>query len=220
VSGDYHSKLTLIVESLAQRWGRILVRTQRYRFKPPGDIPEADRDLILVRKDPSYGNSFAAHLSHRALRRTVCRRRPRCRFSGRGRGISILTMRSNGSALDDSASATETCFGWTRDYRRGRLQIAYAIYIPPCTTHWGSLVYYRFMSELPSLFVIGEAQFLRSWRKPSRRCALMQGLGLMLFLLCQHFFSELSGRPMGKRPSPPESPEFETRQSRVSPRQD
>src|SRR5262245_38823214 len=50
VSGDYQSKLTLMSESLRND-GRVWVpKRQEDRFKPPNEIPEADRDHYLERK--------------------------------------------------------------------------------------------------------------------------------------------------------------------------
>src|SRR5213078_1526220 len=50
VSGDYQSKLTLMSESLRND-GRVWVPKRREdRDKPPGEIPEADRDYYLERK--------------------------------------------------------------------------------------------------------------------------------------------------------------------------
>src|SRR4051812_32667915 len=55
VTGDYQSKLTLMSESLRND-GRIWVPRRAGDRRPPGDIPEAERDYYLERKYPSFGN--------------------------------------------------------------------------------------------------------------------------------------------------------------------
>src|SRR5690348_4904106 len=55
VSGDYQSKLTLMSESLRND-GRIWVPKNKGDKRPPGQIPEAERDYYLERKYPSFGN--------------------------------------------------------------------------------------------------------------------------------------------------------------------
>src|SRR5258708_26081632 len=71
VSGDYQSKLTLMSESLRND-GRVWVpKRKEDRFKPPGDILEADRDYYLERKYPSYGNLAPRDISSRAAKE-VC----------------------------------------------------------------------------------------------------------------------------------------------------
>ena len=60
VSGDYQSKLTLMSESLRND-GRVWVpKHGEHRVKPPGEIPEADRDYYLERKYPELRQSRAA----------------------------------------------------------------------------------------------------------------------------------------------------------------
>src|SRR4029453_1531636 len=71
VSGDYQSKLTLMSESLRND-GRVWVpKRKEDRFKPPSEIPEADRDYYLERKYPSYGNLSPRDISSRAAKE-VC----------------------------------------------------------------------------------------------------------------------------------------------------
>ncbi|MEW6306634.1 MAG: FAD-dependent oxidoreductase, partial [Verrucomicrobiota bacterium] len=56
VSGDHQSKLTLMSESLRND-GRVWVpRRKEDCGKPPASIPEEDRDYVLERKYPSFGN--------------------------------------------------------------------------------------------------------------------------------------------------------------------
>src|SRR5438046_10234692 len=71
VSGEHQSKLTLMSESLRND-GRVWVpKRKEDRDKPPGEIPEQDRDYYLERKYPSYGNLAPRDISSRAAKE-VC----------------------------------------------------------------------------------------------------------------------------------------------------
>src|SRR5437867_12955979 len=71
VSGDYQSKLTLMSESLRND-GRVWAPQRKEDCaKPPGIIPEADRDYFLERKYPSFGNLAPRDISSRAAKE-VC----------------------------------------------------------------------------------------------------------------------------------------------------
>ncbi|RPH44883.1 MAG: succinate dehydrogenase (quinone) flavoprotein subunit, partial [Planctomycetota bacterium] len=70
VHGDYQSKLTLMSESLRND-GRIWVPRNQGDKRPPGEIPEDDRDYFLERKYPTYGNLAPRDISSRAAKQ-VC----------------------------------------------------------------------------------------------------------------------------------------------------
>ena len=57
VTGDHQSKLTLMSESLRND-GRIWVSKKKGDTRPPGQIPEDERDYYLERKYPSYRQPF------------------------------------------------------------------------------------------------------------------------------------------------------------------
>ncbi len=69
-SGSYQSKLTLMSESLRND-GRIWVPRSPGDKRPPGSIPEGERDYYLERKYPSYGNLAPRDISSRAAKQ-VC----------------------------------------------------------------------------------------------------------------------------------------------------
>ena len=56
VSGHYQSKLTLMSESLRND-GRIWVPLEKGDKRPPGQIPEAERDYYLERRYPQLRQS-------------------------------------------------------------------------------------------------------------------------------------------------------------------
>src|SRR5580693_8801951 len=70
VSGDYQSKLTLMSESLRND-GRIWVPLEKGDRRPPGQIPESERDYYLERRYPSYGNLVPRDIASRAVKE-VC----------------------------------------------------------------------------------------------------------------------------------------------------
>src|SRR5216110_1482961 len=68
VSGEHQSKLTLMSESLRND-GRVWVPKRKEDCaKPPGQIPEQDRDYYLERKYPSFGNLAPRDISSRAAK--------------------------------------------------------------------------------------------------------------------------------------------------------
>ncbi|MBV8231722.1 MAG: succinate dehydrogenase (quinone) flavoprotein subunit, partial [Planctomycetaceae bacterium] len=67
VTGDHQSKLTLMSESLRND-GRIWVPKEKGDTRPPGQIPEDQRDYYLERKYPSFGNLSPRDISSRAAK--------------------------------------------------------------------------------------------------------------------------------------------------------
>ncbi|MCZ6754719.1 MAG: succinate dehydrogenase (quinone) flavoprotein subunit, partial [Gemmatimonadetes bacterium] len=67
VEGEYQSKLTLMSESLRND-GRVWVPMARGDTRPPGEIPESERDYYLERKYPSFGNLAPRDISSRAAK--------------------------------------------------------------------------------------------------------------------------------------------------------
>lgn len=69
-SGDHQSKLTLMSESLRND-GRIWVPKAAGDTRPPGAIPEEERDYYLERMYPSFGNLVPRDIASRAAK-AVC----------------------------------------------------------------------------------------------------------------------------------------------------
>src|SRR5689334_462207 len=64
-AGDYQSKLTLMSESLRND-GRVWVpKNPRDCDRPPGEIPESERDYYLERLYPSFGNLVPRDIASR-----------------------------------------------------------------------------------------------------------------------------------------------------------
>ena len=212
VSGEHQSKLTLMSESLRND-GRVWVPTRKEDSgKPPGEIPEADRDYYLERKYPSYGNLAPRDISSRAAKE-VC-------DEGRGVGPG-----GRGVYLD-FADAIKRLGKDTIRERYGNLfevyekitgedayKVPMRIYPAVHYTMGGLWVDYNLMSNVPGLFAIGEANFSDHGANRLGASALMQGLADGYFILPSTLPNYLAGQ-MGKRPSP-DSPAFKNAQENV-----
>jgi succinate dehydrogenase / fumarate reductase flavoprotein subunit len=212
VSGEHQSKLTLMSESLRND-GRVWVpKRKEDSGKPPGEIPEADRDYYLERKYPSYGNLTPRDIASRAAKE-VC-------DEGRGVGPG-----GRGVYLD-FADAIKRLGEDTIRERYGNLfevyekitgedayKVPMRIYPAVHYTMGGLWVDYNLMSNVPGLFVIGEANFSDHGANRLGASALMQGLADGYFILPYTLPNYLAGQ-MGKRPSA-DSPEFQQAESEV-----
>ena len=206
--GADQSKLTLMSESLRND-GRIWApkRTEDCG-KDPADIPEADRDYYLERKYPSFGNLAPRDIASRAARQ-VC-------DEGRGVGPAVEGQR-RGVYLDftDSirrlgAEAMSDRYGnlFTM-YRSITDEDAYTrpmrIYPAAHYTMGGLWVDYNLMSDVPGLFVIGEANFSDHGANRLGASALMQGLADGYFVLpatiCDYLARTGAGAPQTDDPA-------------------
>jgi succinate dehydrogenase / fumarate reductase flavoprotein subunit len=181
VSGDHQSKLTLMSESLRND-GRIWVPKNAGDTRKPGDIPESERDYYLERMYPSFGNLAPRDISSRAAKR-VC-------DEGRGVGPG-----GRGVYLD-FAEAIQRLGKDTIKARYGNLFDIYRhitdedpyqqpmrIYPAVHYCMGGLWVDYNLMSNLPGLFVAGEANFSDHGANRLGASALMQGLADGYFVL-------------------------------------
>jgi succinate dehydrogenase flavoprotein subunit len=212
VSGEHQSKLTLMSESLRND-GRVWVpKRKEDSSKPPGEIPESERDYYLERKYPSYGNLAPRDISSRAAKE-VC---------DEGRGIG---PGGRGVYLD-FADAIKRLGEDTIRERYGNLfevyekitgedayKVPMRIYPAVHYTMGGLWVDYNLMSNVPGLFVIGEANFSDHGANRLGASALMQGLADGYFILPSTLPNYLAGQ-MGNRPSP-DSPAFKEAQESV-----
>ncbi|MSO24010.1 MAG: fumarate reductase/succinate dehydrogenase flavoprotein subunit [Acidobacteria bacterium] len=181
VSGEHQSKLTLMSESLRND-GRVWVPKKRGDTRPPYQIPEAERDYYLERKYPSYGNLAPRDIASRAAKE-VC-------DEGRGVGPG-----GKGVYLDFADAIKRVGEEAIRErydnlfemYERITGESGYKtpmrIYPAVHYTMGGTWVDYNLMSTLPSLFVIGEANFSDHGANRLGASALMQGLADGYFVL-------------------------------------
>jgi succinate dehydrogenase / fumarate reductase flavoprotein subunit len=211
VSGDYQSKLTLMSESLRND-GRVWAPKNKGEKRPPQQIPEAERDYFLERKYPSFGNLAPRDISSRSAKQ-VC-------DEGRGVGESGL-----GVYLDFEESIKRLGESTVRE-RYGNLFEIYEqitgddAYKTPMRifpavhyTMGGLWVDYDLMSNVPGLFVLGEANFSDHGANRLGASALMQGLADGYFVIPSTIGNYLTHQ-LGKRPSV-DHPEFKKAEADV-----
>ncbi len=206
VSGDYQSKLTLMSESLRND-GRIWVpKKKEDRLKEPGAIAEVDRDYYLERMYPAFGNLCPRDIASRAAKR-VC---------DEGRGVGETGL---GVYLDFADAIRRLGENGVRE-RYGNLfdiyheitaesayQVPMRIYPAVHYTMGGLWVDYNLMSNIPGLFVLGEANFSDHGANRLGASALMQGLADGYFVIPYTIGDYLASHKPGSRPSP-DAPEF------------
>jgi succinate dehydrogenase / fumarate reductase flavoprotein subunit len=181
VSGEYQSKLTLMSESLRND-GRVWVPARKGDKRPPSQIPEAERDYFLERKYPSFGNLVPRDVASRNAK-AAC-------DEGRGVGETGLAVYLDfRDAIERlGASVIKERYGNLFDmYNRITGEDPYKdpmrIYPAMHYTMGGLWVDYNLMSNVPGLYVIGEANFSDHGANRLGASALMQGLADGYFVL-------------------------------------
>ncbi|MSU20263.1 MAG: fumarate reductase/succinate dehydrogenase flavoprotein subunit [Pedosphaera sp.] len=203
VSGEHQSKLTLMSESLRND-GRVWVQKQKGDTRPPQQIPEPERDYYLERKYPSYGNLAPRDIASRAAKE-VC---DEGRGVGRG-GLGVYLDFSDAISRLGVATIKERYGNLFDMYQTITGENAYQtpmrIYPALHYTMGGLWVDYNLMSNLPGLFVLGEANFSDHGANRLGASALMQGLADGYFILpytIGHYFA--SSKPLKPSVSHPE----------------
>ncbi len=181
VSGDYQSKLTLMSESLRND-GRVWVPKKKGDTRSPDQIPEDERDYYLERKYPTFGNLVPRDVASRNAK-YVC-------DEGRGVGETGLAV-----YLDFADSIQSNGEDYIRDkygnlfdmYERITGENPYTrpmrIYPAVHYTMGGLWVDYNLMSNIPGLYVLGEANFSDHGANRLGASALMQGLADGYFVI-------------------------------------
>ncbi|GFO65431.1 fumarate reductase/succinate dehydrogenase flavoprotein subunit [Geomonas paludis] len=180
-SGDHQSKLTLMSESLRND-GRCWAPKKKGDNRHPNDIPEEERDYYLERKYPSFGNLAPRDIASRAAKEQC--------DDGRGVGPG-----GRGVNLDFSAAIKRVGEHTIRE-RYGNLFEMYEkitdenaykqpmrMYPAPHYSMGGLWVDYNCESNVPGLFVLGEANFSVHGANRLGASALMQGLADGYFVI-------------------------------------
>ncbi|WP_025274667.1 fumarate reductase/succinate dehydrogenase flavoprotein subunit [Haloglycomyces albus] len=193
VSGDYQSKLTLMSESLRND-GRVWVPKKAGDDRKPWDIPESERDYYLERRYPAFGNLVPRDIASRAAK-AVC---------DEGRGVGPTGL---GVYLDFADAikrlgqdAVKAKYGNLFDmYERITGENPYErpmrIYPAVHYTMGGLWVDYDLQSNIPGLFVTGEANFSDHGANRLGASALMQGLADGYFVLPNTISNYLTAGP-------------------------
>ncbi|KAB2848467.1 MAG: fumarate reductase/succinate dehydrogenase flavoprotein subunit, partial [Ignavibacterium sp.] len=188
--GDSQSKLTLMSESLRND-GRVWVSKKKGDMRNPNDIPEDERDYYLERKYPSFGNLSPRDISSRAAKE-VC---------DEGRGV-----KGGHAVYLDFRDAINRLGKHVIEERYGNLFEIYEtitgehpyeypmmIYPAPHYTMGGLWVDYNLMSNVPGLFILGEANFSDHGANRLGASALMQGLADGYFVIPYTMGNYLAG---------------------------
>ena len=186
-AGDYQSKLTLMSESLRND-GRIWVpKRAEDCAKDPRQIPEEDRDYYLERIYPAFGNLVPRDIASRQAK-NMC-------DEGRGVGPEVGDTGRRGVYLDFSEAIERMGEATVREkygnlfdmYERitgeNPYQVPMRIYPAVHYTMGGLWVDYDLMSNIPGLYVTGEANFSDHGANRLGASALMQGLADGYFVL-------------------------------------
>jgi succinate dehydrogenase / fumarate reductase, flavoprotein subunit len=160
--------------------------------RPPDQIPEAERDYFLERKYPSFGNLVPRDVASRNAKTAV----------DQGKGVGPL---KNGVYLDFAAAMARVGDDTIRE-RYGNLfdmyeritdenpyKVPMRIYPAVHYTMGGLWVDYNLMSNVPGLFVLGEANFSDHGANRLGASALMQGLADGYFVISYTLANYLAG---------------------------
>jgi len=175
VSGEDQSKLTLMSESLRND-GRVWVpKNAADAKKHPNEVAEADRDYYLERRYPSFGNLVPRDVASRNAK-YVC-------DEGRGVGSSglavYLDFKDAIKRLGDSVIREKygNLFHMYHEItNEDPYQVPMRMYPAVHYTMGGLWVDYHLQSNIPGLFVLGEANFSDHGANRLGASALMQGL--------------------------------------------
>lgn len=181
VSGDYQSKLTLMSESLRND-GRVWVPKSKDDKRSPDQIPDEERDYYLERRYPAFGNLAPRDISSRAAKE-------RC-DAGYGvgpTGKSVYLDFSKAIQRDGESVIREKYGNLFEMYQRitneNPYQVPMRIYPAIHYAMGGLWVDYNLQSNLPGLYVLGEANFSDHGANRLGASALMQGLADGYFVI-------------------------------------
>jgi succinate dehydrogenase / fumarate reductase flavoprotein subunit len=181
IHGENQSKLTLMSESLRND-GRVWVPKARGDKRPPNQIPDEERDYYLERVYPSFGNLAPRDVSSRQAKYAV--------DDGRGVGATgvAVYLDFRDAIKRDGQPVIKEKYGNLFDmYQRitdeNPYEVPMRIYPAVHYTMGGLWVDYNLMSNIPGLFVLGEANFSDHGANRLGASALMQGLADGYFVI-------------------------------------
>jgi succinate dehydrogenase / fumarate reductase flavoprotein subunit len=216
VAGSFQSKLTLMSESLRND-GRCWAPKKKGDTRKPAEIPEDERDYYLERMYPAFGNLAPRDIASRAAKMQC--------DDGRGVGpggfgvyldFRDAVLRYGRAAagseglpekevLVRGAEKVKALYGNLFDmYHQITAESGYEqpmrVYPAVHYTMGGLWVDYNLMSNVPGLFVLGEANFSDHGANRLGASALMQGLADGYFILPATIGNYLATVAPDKRP--------------------
>lgn len=180
-SGDYQSKLTLMSESLRND-GRVWIPKKEADGRQPEDISDAERDYYLERKYPTFGNMVPRDVASRNAK-YAC-------DEGKGVGTTkrAVFLDFKDAIGRDGEDAIRGRYGnlfhmYEKITGENPYRTPMRIYPAPHYTMGGLWVDYNLQSNIPGLFVLGEANFSDHGSNRLGASALMQGLADGYFVI-------------------------------------
>ena len=190
VASDHQSKLTLMSESLRND-GRVWVPRKKDDNRNPTSIPEEERDYYLERLYPSFGNLVPRDVASRRAK-DMCDK-------GHGVGQTKLAVYLDFSnaisrlGCDTISAKYGNLFDMYKQITgENPYETPMRIYPAVHYTMGGLWVDYNLMSNVPGLFVLGEANFSDHGANRLGASALMQGLADGYFVIPQTIGDYLS----------------------------
>jgi succinate dehydrogenase / fumarate reductase flavoprotein subunit len=194
-SGEYQSKLTLMSESLRND-GRVWVPKRAGDRRAPQDIPEGEREYFLEERYPSFGNLVPRDVAARNCK-SVCE-------AGQGvgpTGYAVYLDFADAIRRHGAPVIRERYGNLFQMYERivgdDPYQAPMRIYPAVHYTMGGLWVDYNLMSNLPGLFVLGEANFSDHGANRLGASALMQGLADGYFIIPYTLANYIAGTKLG-----------------------
>ncbi|HUX94006.1 MAG TPA: fumarate reductase/succinate dehydrogenase flavoprotein subunit [Ignavibacteriaceae bacterium] len=180
VHGEAQSKLVLMSESLRND-GRIWVPKKIGDTRSPKDIPEDERDYYLERKYPAFGNLVPRDVASRNAK-YVC---DEGRGVGGGRAVYLdFSEAFNRIGKEGVKDKYGNLFDMYQNITgTDPYEVPMQIYPAPHYAMGGLWVDYNLMSNVPGLFVLGEANFSDHGANRLGASALMQGLADGYFVI-------------------------------------
>lgn len=181
VSGDYQSKLTLMSESLRND-GRVWVPRKKGDSRKPNEIPDEERFYYLEEKYPSFGNLVPRDVASRNAKIVTDE------GLGVGRTGKAVYLDFRDAIKRDGREAIEARYGNLFDMYENitgenPYEVPMKIFPAVHYTMGGLWVDYNLMSNIPGLFVAGEANFSDHGANRLGASALMQGLADGYFVI-------------------------------------
>ena len=181
VSGDYQSKLTLMSESLRND-GRVWVPKKKGDSRPPNEIPEDERYYYLEEKYPSFGNLVPRDVASRNAKIVT--------DEGMGVGDTgkAVYLDFRDAIKRDGVETIRAKYGNLFDMYQNIMddnpyEVPMKIFPAVHYTMGGLWVDYNLMSNVPGLFIAGEANFSDHGANRLGASALMQGLSDGYFII-------------------------------------
>ncbi len=211
VHGEAQSKLVLMSESLRND-GRIWVPKKVGDNRPPDQIPEDERDYYLERRYPAFGNLVPRDVASRNAK-YVCDEN---RGVNGGRSVYLDFSEAFGRI---GKNGVKDRYGNLFDMYQNitgvdPYEIPMQIYPAPHYAMGGLWVDYNLMSNVPGLFVLGEANFSDHGANRLGASALMQGLADGYFVIPYTIGNYFATEKPEK--ANPDSPEFKETEKSVN----